>query len=299
MTLLLITNLLYALGYPLSQIALVSSEPLFLIAVRMLLGGIVLTGYHLIKTRSLIIPRRSLIPICLSGISSMYLSNALSYWGLATVSATRAAFIDNLSPLMSAFLERMIFKDQFSAIEWTGILIATLGTMPAMGAPAVSTHVLQAMWWNISWGDLIIIMSNLAGVYGFICVRRIASEDTYNPILANGISMLVGGTFALIHSLLTEHWSPIPAQDVLSVVLHVASMVIIYNCVVDNLYNYLAKDYSVTVLMLSGFTVPLFTAIFDWLFFGYTVSPLFWISVLFIGLGLLCFAKKRHVYRTS
>jgi drug/metabolite transporter (DMT)-like permease len=294
MTLLIITNLLYAIGYPLSQIALVSSEPLFLIAIRMLLSGAILIGYHVIKKKTFRLPAKSLWPICLSGILTAYLSNALSYWGLASVTATRAALIDNMSPLMSAFLEWMIFKDQFSALEWIGIVIATLGTMPAMASPLAQSELLHNMWWNLSWGDLVIIMSNLAGVYGFICIRKIASDKDYEPIFANGISMFVGGSCALVHSLFTEHWTPVPAQDYISVAAHVIIMMIIYNFAVDNLYNYLAREYTVTTLMLSGFMVPIFTAAIDWFFYGFTVSPVFWVSSCIICIGLFCSARKKY-----
>ncbi len=299
MILLLITNLLYAIGYPLSQVALATSQPLFLIALRMLLGGGILLGYHLVTKRTIKLSKNVLWPLGLSGILTAYLSNIWSYWGLATVTATRAALIDNLSPLMSAFMEWIIFKDQFSALEWIGIIIATLATMPAVASPFVHSELMQTVWWNLSWGDFIIILSNLAGVYGFICIRKIATADDYQPILANGVSMLVGGSCALAHSLLTENWTPVPAQDMFSVAVHVCLMMLIYNFAVDNLYNYLAREYSVTTLMLSGFTVPLFTAVLDWFMFGFTVSSVFWVSSLVVCVGLLCCAKKRHSFKTT
>jgi drug/metabolite transporter (DMT)-like permease len=299
MIILFITNLLYALGYPLCKAALTESQPLFLVSARMLLGGALLLGYQLIKKRSISVPRKALWPLCLSGILGFYACNVLSLWGLETVSATRAAFIDNLAPLTAALLEFLIFKDHFTSLEWTGLTIATLGTMPIMGTPETIHYAPQTLQWSPNWGDLALFLSNLAGVYGFILIRKIASDENYEPVTANGISMLVGGACALIHSLCVERWAPIPAHNITSCIAHVILMVILYNIIIDNLYNYVARHYTVTLLMLSGFTVPLFTAMFDWLLFGIAAGPIFWLSACFISVGLLCFVKKKQSLAVS
>lgn len=291
MTLLIVLNILYALGYPLGKLALDDSQPLFLISLRMLLGGLLLLAWELgVKKKKISFSKKSFMSICISGVLGMYLVNVFSYWGLATISATRAAFVENLGPIVAAFLEWLIFKDKFTFVEWFGIIIATFGTMQIVASPGA--NILATGLSSIQMGDIFIMLSDIVGVYSFILIRKIASEEDFNPILTNGIAMLIGGIFALGHSLLTETWSPIPTTNVASMIINTILMLIIYNILCDNLYNFLATEYTVTTLMLSGFTVPLFTAAFDWLFFGLKIPHVFWISALFIITGMFCCMKK-------
>ncbi len=289
---LLIINLLYALGYPLSKIAAETSQPLFLIGICMTLTGLILMGYSCIKMRRFALPIASLAPLGLAGIFCMYLYNAFALWGLASVTATRAAFIDNCAPLISAFLEWLIFKDKLSTLEWVGITMATLGTMPIMGASSALSSSTSLLAGNLSSGDLWIMLSNIASVYGYILMRRASSETNNQPLLANGFSMFIGGICALAHSCISEPWAPLISSHAFSASIYVLLMIIVYNGVVDNLYSFLAQRYTVTTLMLSSFTVPIFTAFFDWLFFGMTISSTFWMSTALIFAGLLCCLKK-------
>jgi drug/metabolite transporter (DMT)-like permease len=288
---LFIINVLYALGYPLSKIATTVEQPLFLLGIRMLVGGFVLLVYQLVRKRKCTLPLKSVVPLGLAGVFCMYLYNALAFWGLTRISATRAACLDNLAPLMSAFLEWIIFKDKLSPLEWIGLAVATLGTMPIIAAAPLGASL------NLSQGDMSIVLSNLASVYGFILLRAIASEKEYDPLFGNSISMLVGGTCTLVHSALIETWSLATVPLCIPSTFSFALMVIIYNSIVDNLYTYLARDYTVTTLMLSGFTIPLLTALFEWLFFGMTISSAFWLSTGLIGVGLLCYLTKHGSLR--
>ena len=47
--------------------------------------------------------------------------------------------------------------------------------------------------------------------YGWVLLR-LAVKDSISPLMANGISMLIGGLIALLHSYLVEPWSPIPVS---------------------------------------------------------------------------------------
>ncbi len=82
MTLLIVLNILYALGYPLSKIALDDSQPLFLISLRMLLGGLLLVAWELlVKKKKISFSKKSFASVCVSGVLGMYLVNVFSYWG--------------------------------------------------------------------------------------------------------------------------------------------------------------------------------------------------------------------------
>ena len=290
MILLMITNVLYAFGYPLSKIGMNDTQPSFLLSVRMLIGGLIFLFYRLrIQKKKIVLSRALFWNMFLSGVLTYYLSNILSLKGLEMISATRASVIENFAPFMSAVLEFIVFKDQFSVIEWTGIAIVTFGTLP-MCASAGGAVATLAAGGPVS-GDFLIVASNLTDIFAWMCIRNAASQEDYDPFIANLIGMLTGGTLSLIHSLCVENWHPIPTTNMTTLVINTVLMMIIYNFLTDNLYNYLAGRHSVTAIMISGFTIPTFVAIFDRLMCGIAIPSNIWLSTGFVVLGMLCCSK--------
>jgi drug/metabolite transporter (DMT)-like permease len=57
------------------------------------------------------------------------------------------------------------------------------------------------------------------------------------------------------------------------------------------LFSYLMTRYSPVFITLAGLTLPLFTALYEWLLFDHTVTWHFWISMGIIALGLYLFAR--------
>lgn len=291
MMLLIITNVLYALGYPLSKIALDNSQPLFLLSVRMLLGGTLFVFYQLvIKKKKITFSRTLLSQIILSGLLSYYLSNILEIKGLERISATRAAVLDNLAPILSAALEFFIFKDTFTVIEWVGILIVTFGSIGIM--PVCATASPAGANIGFTSGDFMIFASNVAGILSWIFLRKATSHEEYDPFVANTVGMFVGGFVALGHSLCTESWHPIPTANVPSLMLNTVITLVIYNVLIDNSYARLAARHTATTMTVAGFTVPTFVACFDWLFFRDAIPSDFWVSTLLVVIGLICCDKR-------
>jgi drug/metabolite transporter (DMT)-like permease len=77
-------------------------------------------------------------------------------------------------------------------------------------------------------------------------------------------------------------------------------LILLTNVICYTLYGRLLKTYSATFMALASATVPIFTAIFDWLLFGLTVTWHFVATVVIVFIGLAIFyadeIKKIGIY---
>lgn len=111
--------------------------------------------------------------------------------------------------------------------------------------------------------------------------------------MANGISMVIGGTLALVHSYATgESWSPIPVTDMGPFLQNSLLMCLISNIICYNLYGYLLKRYSATFMSLAGLVTPFFASFFGWYFLGETITWHYFASIAVFSVGLTLFYQE-------
>src|SRR6185437_4712442 len=93
-----------------------------------------------------------------------------------------------------------------------------------------------------------------------------------------------------------ESWDPFPVFDVKNFALLTALMVIIGNIICYNLYAFLLKRYTATFLSFAGFTIPIFTALFQFIFFHTGINWEFLVTIIFVFVGLFIFYQEelRH-----
>lgn len=283
--------MLYAIGFPMTQVALKLGEPLFLTALRMLIGGFALVGFQYVRNpHQCTVPLIFIRPLILSGLFNMYLTNYFELYGLAYMHAAKAAFIYNLSPFIAALMGYLFLKEQMTPSKWLALCIAFFGSLFILGTDSAAEQTLKHIGF-ISWAEAAVLLASVTSVYGCIIIQQLV-RNQYPSVMINAMSMIFGGSMALIHSLAIESWNPVPACHIWPFLGWVLLMVVLYNFITYELYNRLAGYYTVTFLTLSGFVTPLFTAFFDWLWFGNLVGWEFWVSSIFTFSGLYLFYQN-------
>jgi drug/metabolite transporter (DMT)-like permease len=104
--------------------------------------------------------------------------------------------------------------------------------------------------------------------------------------------MLLGGPMALGHSRITENWNPVPVTEFVPFLECAFLLIIVSNLICYNLYGALLRKYTATFMSFAGFSTPLFTAFFGWLFLGETVSFSFYLSAVIVFAGLILFNQE-------
>jgi drug/metabolite transporter (DMT)-like permease len=271
--------------FSLGKMTLQYCPPLFLTGARMFLAGLLLLAFLAIfKRSSFKLNRVQTLSIGLLAFFSIYLSNALEFWGLQYLTAAKTCFIYSLSPFFAALFSYLHFNEKMNSRKWLGLGIGFLGFIPVLLTQTGSEELLNAFSF-FSWPTLAIMGAALCSVYGWVVLRLVVKDHSISPLMANGASMLLGGLLAFGHSFLVESWNPLPveAHNFTPFLQGTLLMTLVSNIICYNLYGMLLKRFTATFLSFMGLLSPIFASLNGLLFLR---EPLSWTIIL--STGIVC-----------
>lgn len=283
---------LFASVFTIAKTGLAYSKPFFFIGFRMLLAGIAMVAYQWIFNRAAWNVKKSHLPRIFGlALFNIYLTNACEFWGLQYLSSSKTCFIYSLSPFFSALLSFFVFSEKISSKKWLGLGIGFAGMLPILLAQT-SEEELAGHFFVFSWAELAVMCAAGCSVYGWILLKQLIQENGYTPMTANGMSMLIGGAMALIHSLCTETWHPVPVTEFAPFFGCTMLLILISNFICYNLYGRLLKTFSATFMSFAGLSTPLFAAFFGWFLLSEEIPLPFYLSLALVSLGLFSFYQE-------
>jgi drug/metabolite transporter (DMT)-like permease len=282
---------IFALSFTMAKILLGFMSPILLIAVRMTIAGIVLLIMNFfIHKQSARFDCKSISLGLIAwwiGFSTVhiFMPYITEFIALQSISASCSALIYNLTPFFSALFSYWYFGEKMTGQKWLGFLIGFCGISWFVSAQSV-----------FCIGDVqsaygLVLISVIFGALGWIYVRMLVRQG-YQPLMINGIAMLVAGLQSFIFAYIFEPNSGLPWGRMQEFVFWMAAIILLTNIVYYNLYAYLLKRYTVTLLSFMGCIIPLFTALFDWLLLGTAVTHHFFIALFIAGFGVYLFYQE-------
>lgn len=287
----LIVAMMYAIWssvFAFGKMALAVSPPLFLTSARMLLGGVLLLGFlALFKRSSLKFSPKLLLPLALYGFLGMYLTNAFEFWSLQHLSAAKTCFLYSLAPFMAAFFSYLHFGEKMNIRKWIGMGIGIAGILPVLAIQTGSEGEIGGLLF-LSWPELAMFAAVLCSSYGWILLRLMVKDSAVTPSLSNGVGMLLGGLFALVHSFFVESWNPFPVTESAfpAFAQGVILMTLISNIICSNLMGFVLKRFTATFVSFMGLLSSLFASLNSWIILGEAPSPVILMSTGIVGIGL-------------
>ncbi len=260
------------------------------------MGGVILLGILLIKDRGALknLKPKDFVIFGILAVFSVYLSNILEYWGLGSLTSSKACFIYSLSPFFTALLSYIHLKEKMTLKKWIGLLIGFGGMIPVLIAKqGAEESLFSGSLFTLP--TLALMGAALFGVYGWVILRVVVKENTTSPLTANTFSMFIGGLFALTHSFFTDSWTPLPVQEgsmgsLLKILLVIT---LISNVICYNLYGYFLKKFTATFLSFMGLLSPFFAAVYGYFMLGEPILPeILWSSLLVTAGMLLVYAEE-------
>lgn len=284
---------LFASIFGLSKATLAYSEPFFLIGSRMFLAGLLLMGHQFIFNRKNInFKMNHLIPLFLLGFLNIYLTNIAEIWGMQHMASAKACLLYSLSPFLAALVAYFVLRETLNSKKWLGLCIGFVGLIPILMTQSQSEKMLGSIG-KISSAELAVLGGVFCGVYGWTLLKKIINDYKYSPLMANGISMTLGGFLALCHSYLAgEAWNPIPVTEFQPFIINTLIMCLISNIICYNLYGFLLKRYSATFMSFAGLVTPFFASFFGWLFLSETITWHYFASIALFSVGLTIFYQE-------
>lgn len=290
--------LLYALfgfTFTLGKVMLFYARPFFIIACRMLIGGAGLLVYLYANKHIRCKPQMKDWPyysqVALFGI---FLPYSLRAWALQYITSTKAAFIFTLMPFFTALFAYFFHKEKLNFRKTTGLLIGFLGMVPTL----FTTSSLENFAGSIalfSLPELATVAAVACFGYNLIALQNLVKHRGCPAVLANGISMMLGGFLAFNASMLVEPEWIIGSASIYVGLL--ALQILISNIICSNLQANLLHHYSPTFLAFAGFLTPLCAAFYGWFLLGEELYIHYFLSFFLVLIGLIIYyydEMKKH-----
>lgn len=283
---------LFASVFTLSKIGLVYCQPLFFVGSRMASAGALLLSYQFLFNRNQFRLNKKDLWLFLSlGVFNIYLTNILEFWGLQYLTSFKTCFIYSLSPFVSAFISFLVFSEKLSFKKWAGLLLGVSGILPVL-LTQTNEEEAAGLFFLFSWAEICVMGAAVCSVLGWILLKQLVHKQNYSPLMANGVSMLIGGLLALMHSYHIENWKPFPVTEWVPFLECTLCLIVISSLICYNLYGHLLKKYSATLMSLAGLSTPLFGTLLGWFFLNEQVTWPFLLSFLLLSLGLFIFNQE-------
>jgi drug/metabolite transporter (DMT)-like permease len=291
MVLVILMNALFAFTFSAGKKALMYGTPLMLSFGRTAVAAITLLTFYYFKNKSF--PKITYTNFILLFVYSLILLTSFicGNWALVHVTSIKSALFYAMSPLITALISYAIFKEKFNHYKTSGIIIGLVGMLLIATSETNQTNfILQAP----GLPELVLALAVITYATGWFMVRPLVTKNGYNPAYINGLASLISCLVCLPIIFISGEAIPlVPLFWTWTCVQAIISGAICYS-----LYMYLLSYYSANFLSFSGFSEPLFAALYGWILLSETPLTMFWISTLLITIGLYLFYKGENMQAT-
>ncbi len=278
---------LYGASIPISKKLLHYAPPFFLAGFRLFLAGALLLFYSCLyqKKRTAFAWKDVLlyVQIIFFGVYAKY---TLRNWSLQYLSASKMAFLFNITPFIAALISYVVSGQTITRKQLIGVSVGFLSVIPIILTTTPIEQLMGELFF-ISLPEVVLLGAIGAHCYSMIITRTLIKEHRQPVILINGIRMIGGGLLCLVTSYMTE--SACVITNTAGFVCGVLTLLIISNIICHNWYLSLLKRHSVTFLACMDYLNPLFTALYGWLFLHELITWHYIVSAACIVAGLYVF----------
>jgi drug/metabolite transporter (DMT)-like permease len=297
MFLVLLLYLVFAVTFLVGKLSVGIIDPILLIAIRMLIAGIVLLAFCLIKKIKL----PDIKVACILSMWHIAFPYCLEFMAFQYATATTVAFIYNLTPLITGIIERTFYRKKLSSRQWTAIfmgflaaLLATLGDINTQchSIPKIISLLTTELTClkKVGYGEILVLLSVISSAWSWVYINKL-TKNGYTITSLNATSMLGGGMLALA-PLINLTASDIAQQLNLQSWSIIITLLVMGNLIGYNLYGSLLQKYSATFLALCGSMTPLMVGVLEWLFLGQRPSVNLLLASFVIAIAIKMFLYK-------
>jgi len=210
------------------------------------------------------------------------------YLGLRYTTAVNGTFINGLGPLLTAGFAAWLIKEPFSGRQVIGAVLALAG-VALLVSGGVSVGTGRPLF---NPGDLLIVLAATFWALYSIAVRKVVIHRS--PISATALSMYIGLPFLVVAAVVESSITPVTWSPALA-------GIIVYLGLIPAALGFLSWNAGIKYLGAGGAmvfynTLPLYGALFGFLFLGETLGPASLAGgVLILAGGLVAALRKKAV----
>jgi drug/metabolite transporter (DMT)-like permease len=266
------------------------ADPYFVIAIRMLFAGsIFLLFQYIYHRKKFFLHKKDLWLFCKAAFFYIYLAFIPEFWALTRLSSSKVVILYSITPFIVAVLAWLLVSEKLTTKKVFGMVIGFIGIIPIL-----LTHDqagLSRELFKVSKAEGVLLIAIVSGAYAWFLIKQLMDKGYALPMI-NGITMLMGGIAALLTSFAVEGVFVRQVTDFKPFILYLALLIFLANGIFYNLYGWLLRRYSFTLLSFTGFLTPIFGSLYGYYFLSEQITWYHFASLVIIGTGLIIFYKE-------
>jgi drug/metabolite transporter (DMT)-like permease len=287
---------LFASGIFVNKLILFSMSPAMLSGLRMLISGIIIIvgnwqSYKSGMLRKILENWKVFFGITL--FTNLF-PTLLKAYAVQNMGLSKAGFLGSIDPFITAFYAYILINEKLSMKKWVGILLGFCGAVMLFSVKSPVEDALGTFL-NISYPSLAAIASVAISRLGWMFVQKEMRKNDFSAFDINGVVMTGAGLFAFASiplwnflGISKEAFSFAASLD-LKLFMLLTYTIIAGNLLAYNLYSYLLKHNSATLVSLAGATVPIYLTLLGYFFLGEPITKMLIGSAGIIILGVFVF----------
>lgn len=264
--------------YVVSKVVLEVVPPFTLLTARLVLGFLALGAAILILKAKVAITRGQFWQSFLVGMMGYGISLGFQFTGTKLSTASNGSLITSATPAFVLVFAFFLLQEKISGRRVLALALSTIGVLAVIDPRTAELSP------SLFRGNLFLFCAGLTWALYSVLVRKISPNV---DLLASSAVMLLGGIPSAvvlgIHEINTQRLGEIT----IGIVGGILFLGIISTAVAMFLWNYAFKELFATVASLTFFAQPVVGSLLGWLFLGETITPLFLLGGVLIGIGIL------------
>jgi len=273
--------------YVVSKVVLEVIPPFSLLALRLILGaislGVVITFRNQKHNLLEHVEKNFFWPSFWVGIVGYGVSLAFQFIGTKLSTASNGALVTSATPAFVLVFAPFILKEKVTAMRVFALVISTIGVIAVIDP---RTADFSSM---LFWGNMSLIAAALTWALYSVLVRKVTSST---DLLVSSTVMLIGGIPSSLAFSVWEIKTNGLGEITSGIIGGILFVGIISTAIAMFLWNYALTQLPAANASLTFFAQPLVGTLLGWFFLDETITPLFILGGILIGIGILISAKE-------
>lgn len=263
--------------YVVSKVVLEVIPPFSLLALRLILGALVL-GAVVAYRRKSGFTRRQFIDSFLVGIVGYGISLGFQFVGTKLSTASNGALVTSATPAFVLLFAPYLLKESVSTRGLVALLISSVGVLAVIDPRTADFSS------SLFMGNLSLLAAALTWALYSVLVRKVSRSA---DLLTSSAVMLAGGIPSSVVFGLIEVNSQGIGGITPGVIWGVLFIGIVSTALAMFLWNYAFAHLPASAASLTFFAQPVVGTLLGWFFLNEEITPLFLVGGVLIGVGLI------------
>lgn len=321
MFLIVLLYAILALTFTIAKFAVLHSNPLFFIGVRMIIAGSILLIFYFLKNLYQVrkigevkkspdsalnkqkeivseklkykesflkkLDKKIICLFCMATLFHIYIAFVFEFWSLQYISSIKVNIMYTISPFITFLISYFLYKQKITLMQLLASLIAFGGLIPLI---LKNESFCFNKFFVFSVPEIVLLIGIISAAYAWFLIKKLMDKG-FSLLIINGVTMLSGGILILLTWFIFYHGIN-PIYSMRPFILSTLLLILLSNIIVYNLYGWLLNFYSINLLSVAGFLSPIFGAFYGVIFLNESLGWQYFLAIGCISLGLYLFYKN-------